>query len=527
MTTRVRWLALAAALLAASLVTAATDVAGGSSVVAGVADAAVGLLFALVAATTRLGAPRERILLGSVGVAWLIGGLAPLAGLHRAVLVQALLAFPDGRLGSWWRRAFVLLVYVVVLTSDSAALSACAFAATAVLALAPRAFPARSSAPAPVGARLYPVLAASLMAIVLVAGPLVDWLGSTVSPETLTAGYEAALALIAVTFPVAVAAQRRARADVRNLVVQLGPEGGLTAFASALGKLADDASLRVVLWDPTLVEFVDEAGVPVARAVVERALRVDDAGQPLALVLHHAGTLTEPGMVRAVEAAVRLAVRHTRLRNEELAQVGELNESRRRVLASADAQRLRIADRLHARVEEPARRLAVTVERLEGAGPEAVAAATELRAAVVELEALADGLRPPTLDRGGLSGALGDLAERSALPVRLTCRPGCPLPVQVETVVYFVCAEAVANAIKHSAATQVAITVTVAAQEVRVVIEDDGVGGADPSGGTGLRGLVDRVAAVHGRLAVRSPVGGGTSVTAELPVSADPKVSRS
>jgi hypothetical protein len=425
----------------------------------------------------------------------------------------------------------VLLVYVVVLTSDSAALSACAFVATGVVALAPRAFRTRSSAPAPAGSRLYPALAAFAMAVALGAGPLLDWLGSSTSPDAVTAGYETALLLIAVTFPVAVAAQRRALAEVRNLVVQLDPEAGLTAFASTLGRLADDPTLRVAPWDPDLAEFVDETGVPVAPTGLDpsgagRALRVDDAGQPLALVLHAAGTLTEPGMVRAVESAVQLAVRHTRLRKQEQEQVDELNESRLRVLASADAQRLRIADRLHVRVEEPARQLAVLVEGIEEAGSEparlATAAAAELRSAVAELEA---GLRPPTLERGGLSAALDDLAERSALPVRLTCGSARPLPVQVETVAYFVCAEAVANASKHSAATEVAITVAVAGNEVRVVIEDDGVGGADPTDGTGLRGLVDRVAALRGRLVVRSPVGGGTTVTAELPLSVDPDVS--
>ena len=140
----------------------------------------------------------------------------------------------------------------------------------------------------------------------------------------------------------------------------------------------------------------------------------------------------------------------------------------------------------------------------------------ELAAALAELRELARGIYPVLLTDAGLRPALTSLAERSAVPAVLTTAPAGRLPEPVEQTCYFVVSEALANAAKHSGAGEVAITVDATNGYVTVQVSDDGMGGADAAG-SGLRGLSDRAAALGGRLRVRSPAGGGTTVVAELP----------
>jgi signal transduction histidine kinase len=120
------------------------------------------------------------------------------------------------------------------------------------------------------------------------------------------------------------------------------------------------------------------------------------------------------------------------------------------------------------------------------------------------------------LSEAGLGPALASLAERSPIPVTVAVVPPDRLPARVEETAYYVASEALANAAKHAHATIVTISAQRRGDGLMVEIGDDGAGGADPNG-SGLRGLADRVAAVDGRLEVRSPAGQGTRITAELP----------
>lgn len=123
---------------------------------------------------------------------------------------------------------------------------------------------------------------------------------------------------------------------------------------------------------------------------------------------------------------------------------------------------------------------------------------------------------PTALDSLGLQEALGGVAERCALPLRMDLDLPGTLPAPVETAAYFVVSEAVTNAAKHSSATAVSVRVRHRADVLVVRVRDDGVGGADPAG-DGLTGLAGRVGALDGRLHVHSPLGGPTTVIAELP----------
>ncbi|WP_424188103.1 sensor histidine kinase [Actinokineospora sp. G85] len=203
--------------------------------------------------------------------------------------------------------------------------------------------------------------------------------------------------------------------------------------------------------------------------------------------------------------------------------VVDLTTTRADVIEAIDDERRRIERDLHDGVQQRVVALGLLVSRARRASTSGTPAHDLLEQAqavaqetISELREVALRVYPSTLDGGGVPAALESLAERSSVPVRLDVALAGRLPSTVETVVYFVASEAVNNAIKHADPSAVVVSVTAAGDHVTVTITDDGRGGADPSG-TGLSGLARRVAAVDGRFAVDSPVGGPTVVRAELP----------
>jgi len=141
----------------------------------------------------------------------------------------------------------------------------------------------------------------------------------------------------------------------------------------------------------------------------------------------------------------------------------------------------------------------------------------ELEAGLGELRTLARGLHPEILTDQGLMAALGALARRSAVPVKLRVAPLGVLPAGVETAAYFVVAEALTNVVKHAAASQVQVAIERSGATLLIEVADDGRGGATVSPGGGLGGLSDRVAALGGRLRLESSLRAGTLLQAELP----------
>jgi signal transduction histidine kinase len=137
-----------------------------------------------------------------------------------------------------------------------------------------------------------------------------------------------------------------------------------------------------------------------------------------------------------------------------------------------------------------------------------------------EVRELARGIHPRILSSGGLGPALETLARRSAIPVTVDVRTAARLPKPVEVTAYYLASEALTNAAKHAHASMVCITVEVDDRWTVLTIRADGVGGADPSRGSGLVGLRDRVEALGGALAVQSEPGAGTVLTAHIPVAA-------
>ncbi|HEV8567211.1 MAG TPA: GAF domain-containing sensor histidine kinase [Actinoplanes sp.] len=205
----------------------------------------------------------------------------------------------------------------------------------------------------------------------------------------------------------------------------------------------------------------------------------------------------------------------------------ELTVSRARIVATADQTRRRIERDLHDGVQQRLVSLALQVQAAEAAvppdrdelGAELEQIAAGLADAVDELREMARGIHPAILAEGGLASALKALARRSPIPVDLAMRTGGKLLERVEVSAYFVVSEALTNAAKHAHASAVTVTVEVADDVLHVSVHDDGVGGADFAGGTGLVGLKDRVRALGGRLSLESRRDQGTTLWAELPLT--------
>jgi signal transduction histidine kinase len=176
----------------------------------------------------------------------------------------------------------------------------------------------------------------------------------------------------------------------------------------------------------------------------------------------------------------------------------------------------RLERRLHDGAERPLLRIGQLLDEADG-GPQLDYIREQLEGTLAELHELARGLHPSELSENGLAVALAPLAARSPLPVELSVEV-VRLPGEVEVAVWFVCAEALANAVRYSGASQATVAVVADGRVARVEIADDGSGGADLDRGTGLRGLADRLDALGGTLRVESPPGGGTRVIGELPL---------
>jgi signal transduction histidine kinase len=192
---------------------------------------------------------------------------------------------------------------------------------------------------------------------------------------------------------------------------------------------------------------------------------------------------------------------------------------------AGDEERRRLEQRLHESAERRLESLARELGRTSGPPGSGADGADRIRRAeeqlaltLEELRELAAGLHPRVLGERGLAGALAALGERSPVPVDVAA-PGEHLPAEIEAAAYFVCSEALANVAKYAAASHAAISVRTENGRVLVEVADDGRGGAAMGGGSGLRGLADRVEALGGTLRLDSPPGGGTRIAAELPLA--------
>jgi signal transduction histidine kinase len=252
---------------------------------------------------------------------------------------------------------------------------------------------------------------------------------------------------------------------------------------------------------------------------------VERDGRPLAALVHDPAL--DPGLVRGAAAAAGMAIDNARLHAEVRAQLEEVRASRQRIVEAGDRERRRVERNLHDGAQQRLAALALSLAMLRDRDGADAAQATslaqalaELKQAIEELRELARGIHPAILTEEGLPAAVESLADRSPDPVRVMADFEARLPEPVEAVAYFVVAESLANVAKYAHASGARVELSRCNGSLRVAIVDDGVGGADPSRGSGLRGLEDRVCAVGGTFRVDSPSGEGTLVQAEIPCDA-------
>jgi signal transduction histidine kinase len=321
---------------------------------------------------------------------------------------------------------------------------------------------------------------------------------------------------------------RLARSAVGDLVIELDrplPPGELRA---SLARTLGDPSLQVLYPRHGQDRWVDADGRPVplpgpgsgrqARAVTV----VERDGQPLAALIHDPAL--DQGLVRAAAAAAGMAIVNERLQAEVRAQLEEVRASRQRIVEAGDAERRRVERNLHDGAQQRMVTLALELAMLReraAAHPDMAAAldqaAAELKQAIAELRELARGIHPAILTEEGLPAAVEALADRSSVPVAVVADFDARLPAPIEATAYFVVAESLANVTKYARASAARVELSRRDGHLRVEVTDDGVGGADASRGSGLRGLEDRVSAVRGSFRVQEAPGGGTCVLAEIP----------
>jgi signal transduction histidine kinase len=296
------------------------------------------------------------------------------------------------------------------------------------------------------------------------------------------------------------------------------------ALAEALG----DPTLQFLYWLPERQSYVDDAGQAVElpeRNSGRGWSSVEHDGDLIAAIVFDDSLEDNDQLIRATGSAAALALRNQRLEAELRANVEELRASRMRIVQTSDAARRELERNLHDGAQQHLVSMALTlrmatdkIDTDPAAARELLTqASTDLSDATTELRELARGIHPAILTDRGLAAALDALASRSVVPVELGEVPEVRLPQPVESAAYFVVAEALTNVARYSQATKASVSVARNNGNAVIEISDDGIGGADINGGTGLRGLQDRVAALDGKLTIESPAGSGTKVRALFP----------
>ncbi len=477
-----------------------------------------------------------------------------ISDLSAAAFAIFLLSFPSGRIASRVDRAIAaiflfvsvpleflwLLFYelqgglnVLAIAPDERAAqvidavqrSSLAFAAVLLVGSVGRRW-LRSSGPA--RRQTTPVLVGAAAILLASASWILQPLGITV-PELNNLVLAAQIAIPIAIVGVMLRSQL-ARAGVADLVVELGQTPTPARLRDALANALGDPSLQVAWWDPARDAFVDAGG-----GMVE--LPGDGAGQAVTLlerdgvteaaIIHDAALLEEPGLIASVASAMRLAVENDRLTAEVEARLQEVRASRARIVEAGDVERRRVERDLHdgaqQRLVSLSLELQVARRALGDDGDPAIRrsldrAAQEALEALAELRDLALGIHPLILTESGLGAAVESLADRTSVDVAVDVGPERYAPA-VEGAAYFVISEALANVTKYANASKATVRVTGLDDHLTIEVDDNGIGGADPRSGSGLRGLADRLAALDGTITVVSPVGGGTRISAQIPTN--------
>ena len=491
---------------------------------------------------------RAGSLMAATGFTWFLGNFAGVGNevvswvagtalyLHRGPLFHLLLTYPTGRTLAHLTRGAVVVGYALALIGSLWRNNVATILISAAL-LAVSAYDYTRAVGEARRARLFAFRATAAVSLVI-GGTALVWLivpEAQIRISSLLAYQTTALLVYELTLIVVAGALLRGllsapweQTAVADLVVELG-EARAGTVRGELARALGDPSLEVGYWDQDSSSFTDANGKPllIPEPGDRRSMtHIERDGQPLAVLVHDPAVLGDPDLVEAVASAAQLAASNARLQAAVQARLSELKASRRRILEARDEERRLLDRRLHNGAEQRLKRLGnqlsraqamsvsrSTVERIDRAE-------TRLKHAVQELRELARGLHPRALSEDGLHGALVSLTKSFTIPVEITVTP-MPIPPEVEAACYFLCSEGLANVVKHASASKVRVAVGSVGGRVSVTVEDDGVGGADPSSGSGLRGLSDRIESLGGTLEVLTEPNHGTRLAAEIPLGGE------
>lgn len=444
-------------------------------------------------------------LMAWVGVTWLLGdAFQTLVLLHWGALAHLLIAYPTGRLESRVARAAVLIGYVAALLA--AVLPGTGWAFGFAIALLGAALVRFTTANGTVRrSRAAPVAVAVAVGAVLSTAAIMS--------VDLLSAYELTLGLAALALAADLRIAHWSEAAITGIVVDLGgrPAGGMVK--ERLARAIGDPSLIVGYVVEEGGPPVDEHGLPITlpelgggRAVTP----VEHNGHEVAVLVHDSASLGDPELLAEAASVLSVAVATARLQAGLRSLMGEIEGSTERLVDAARAEQRRLAAELWAQVVSPLREAGRSLQNA-GAGD----LHQRLTALRRELMLFAEGLDPVALHAAGLAPALRSLADGAGLPVALTLADR-RYPPEIETCAWFVCSEAIANALKHAHASRLSIRVAPRGDVLRVEVVDDGAGGAEPARGSGLRRLAERVAASGGLLTIESRPGLGTILRADF-----------
>ena len=513
---RGRWLLVPAGVVLAALEWQATTNANPAVLIA---DLLAGLAF-FAGAIMLLGRESGRrvgLLSCAVGVAWFAGALAPLAiGVYLGPLGHLVVAYPTGRTPRAIQRGVVAAAYVAGLTVSLTTIDVRALTLLAATAVAVAgAWRSRGALRRGrwSGAICGGFLAATAIATSMAAGQ--GWM----SLELARLSYSASLAVAAMWLAIDLRWGGWSQDALTKLVIDLGDRVGPLTLRERLADALGDQTLVVGYRRADGPGYIDEAGQPVTqprpgsgRTVVPLAV----GGVEIGMLVRDERFEPDPALADGVARAAELALTNVQLNAATAMQLEKLDASRARLIEAAESERRRIQGELRSGAM---RRLA-SVEDLLASRPDegpAKRILAEVRKVVALLDAFSQGLGASAELEAGLSQALRGLAVHSPVPVSIQVPPG-RWPRRVEETVYFVASETLANVARHSRASHVWLRVVDSGSRLALSVEDDGVGGARMSAGSGLEGLRLRVQATGGRLWIEDRGGGGTRVTTDLPL---------
>lgn len=317
--------------------------------------------------------------------------------------------------------------------------------------------------------------------------------------------------------------------ELEELGVWLGETPHTKAeIGAALARTLGDPTLEVWFWMPRSNTYVDADGVEISAAHQQARRGIEPIeldGRRIGAISCDIALMSDPELVRTAGRVVAIALDRERLIAELMESHRALQLSRERLVEVADRERRRIAQNLHDGLQVQLVLLALEAQQLANAGGDSETIherATELRkgidTAAAALRDVVHEVMPAALTQRGLSAAAEDLVDRLPVPTSLSLGvvDGDCSPV-VESTAYFVVAEALANAVKHSRAGAIAVSLSRVADVLHVEVQDNGDGGAHPGDGSGLTGMTERVNALGGTLRIASESGRGTTIRAEIP----------